>query len=124
VIPGRAAQCALGGGAGLYDGFFGPGTGSFLIYGLVRWGRLDFVKASAAAKVINLATNAGALGLFAGLGCVDYRVGMPMAACNIAGAWLGATMAGRFGPGMVRKAFVVVVVGLSLKLVTDWLGGR
>jgi uncharacterized protein len=118
-VPGRGAQALLGSGAGLYDGFFGPGAGSFLIYFLVRWGKLDFVRASAAAKVINLATNAGALGLFAGLGYVDYEVGVPMAAFNVLGAWLGASMAGRFGPVLVRRVFVFVVAGLCVKLVVD-----
>jgi uncharacterized protein len=121
--PGRGAQALLGGGAGLYDGFFGPGTGSFLIYFLVRWGKLDFVKASAAAKVINLATNAGALGLFAGFGYVDYAVGVPMAAFNALGAWSGASMAGRFGPVLVRRVFVFVVAGLCAKLVLDLIRG-
>ena len=76
-VPGRIAQGMLGGGAGFYDGFFGPGTGSFLIYCLVRWGRLDFVRASAAAKVINLATNAGALGLLRGPWLREFRGGHP-----------------------------------------------
>lgn len=120
-VPGSIAQGALGGGAGFYDGFFGPGAGSFLIYCLVRWGGLDFVSASAAAKVINLATNAGALGLFVGLGYVNFEVGVPMAACNVAGAWIGASMAGRFGPALVRRVFIVVVAALCAKLVTDWV---
>lgn len=121
-VPGGFAQGVLGGGAGFYDGFFGPGAGSFLIYCLVRWGRLDFVRASAAAKVINLATNAGALGLFVGLGYVNFEVGVPMAVCNVAGAWVGASMAGRFGPVLVRRVFIVVVVALCAKLMTDWVG--
>jgi uncharacterized membrane protein YfcA len=120
---GAGAQALLGGGAGLYDGFFGPGTGSFLIYFLVRWGRLDFVRASAAAKVINLATNASALGIFVGLGYVNYAAGVPMALCNIGGAWLGAGMVGRFGPVLVRRVFVVAVVALWVKLLADWLLG-
>jgi len=122
-VPRPGAQALLGGGAGLYDGFFGPGTGSFLIYFLVRWARLDFVRASAAAKVINLATNAGALGLFAGLGYVDYAVGVPMAAFNVLGAWLGASMAGRYGPVLVRRVFAFVVAALCAKLIVDLFQG-
>lgn len=116
--PGK--QALLGGGAGVYDGLFGPGTGSFLIFILVRLCHLDFVRASAAAKVVNLATNFGALGMFVGLGFVDYRIGLPMAACNVAGAWVGATMAGRVGPRLVRSVFVVTVTGLLLKLAADY----
>lgn len=122
-VPRRGTQALLGGGAGVYDGFFGPGTGSFLIYFLVRWASLDFVRASAAAKVINLATNVGALGLFAGLGYVDYAVGVPMAAFNVLGAWLGASMAGRFGPVLVRRVFVFVVAALCAKLIVDLFRG-
>lgn len=119
-VPGTGEQAALGTGAGVYDGLFGPGTGSFLIFGLVRWCHLDYVRASAAAKVVNLATNFGALGVFIGLGFVDYRAGLPMAICNVLGAWLGATMAGRVGPVLVRRVFLVVVAGLFVKLVADY----
>jgi uncharacterized membrane protein YfcA len=119
--PDRGRQALLGGGAGVYDGLFGPGTGSFLIFLLVRWCHLDFVRATAAAKVVNLATNFGALGMFVGLGFVDYRVGLPMAACNVAGAWIGATMAGRVGPRLVRSVFVITVTALLLKLAGDYL---
>lgn len=122
-VPGTGGQVALGGGAGAYDGLFGPGTGSFLIFGLVRWCHLDYVRASAAAKVVNLATNFGALGMFIGLGFVDYRAGLPMAACNVLGAWLGATMAGRIGPALVRRVFLVTVAGLFVKLAADYFRG-
>ncbi|MBX9632843.1 MAG: TSUP family transporter [Burkholderiales bacterium] len=122
-VPGAGGQAALGGGAGVYDGLFGPGTGSFLIFGLVRWCHLDYVRASAAAKVVNLATNFGALGMFVGLGFVDYRAGLPMAACNVLGAWLGATMAGRIGPLLVRRVFLVTVAGLFVKLAADYFRG-
>jgi uncharacterized protein len=120
VRPGNGRQVLLGSGAGIYDGFFGPGTGSLLIFFLVRWCHLDFVRASAAAKVVNLATNFGALGMFVGLGFVDYRAGLPMAVCNAAGAWIGATMAGRVGPTLVRSVFLVAVTGLLLKLTADY----
>lgn len=119
--PNAFRQSLLGGGGGIYDGLFGPGTGSFLIVLLVRWCGLDFLRASAAAKVINLATNFGALAMFVGLGFVDYRAGVPMAACNVAGAWVGATMAGRVGPRLVRGVLLVTVVGLLAKLGADYL---
>lgn len=118
--PDGGRQVVLGGGAGVYDGLFGPGTGSFLIFFLVRWCHMDFVWASAAAKVVNLATNFGALGMFMGLGYVDYRAGVPMGACNVVGAWIGATMAGRVGPTLVRSVFLITVTGLLLKLAADY----
>jgi uncharacterized membrane protein YfcA len=74
--------------------------------------------------MINLSTNAGALGLFAGLGFVDYAVGVPMAVFNVLGAWLGASMAGRFGPVLVRRVFVFVVVALCAKLIADLFRGN
>ncbi len=118
---GRRGQWILGGGTGLYDGFFGPGTGSFLVLGLVRWFRLDPVAASAAAKAINLATNAGALALFAVSGSVLWEAAVPMAVCNVVGGWVGAGMAARLGAGLVRGVLVVVVLALSLKVMLDLL---
>ncbi len=118
-LPNAATQGALGAGAGFYDGLLGPGTGSFLILGLVRWCRMDLVRASAAAKVMNLATNVGALTFFVMAGSVDYRLGFPMATCNIVGAWVGASMAGRFGPRLVRLVLFLVVAVLSCKLLIE-----
>ena len=71
---------------GVYDGFFGPGTGSFLIFGFVRLFGMNFVRASASAKVINVATNISAIGFFASHGPILWTVGLIMAVCNLAGA--------------------------------------
>jgi len=118
-IPSRGTQAVLGGGAGMYDGLFGPGTGSFLILFLVRWGGMDFVRASAAAKAINLATNSGALGFFVFAHSLEYSVGLPMAVCNVLGAWIGSSMAGRFGPRLVRGVLFTVVAALCFKLLVE-----
>ncbi len=116
---GQGGQWILGGGIGVYDGFFGPGTGSFLVLALVRWFRLEPVAASAAAKAINLATNAGALALFAASGSVLWQAALPMAVCNVIGGWLGAGMAARFGTRLVRGVLVFVVLALTAKVALD-----
>ncbi|HXE41115.1 MAG TPA: sulfite exporter TauE/SafE family protein [Azonexus sp.] len=106
---------------GLYDGFFGPGTGSFLIFGFVRVFGMDFVRASASAKVINLATNFSAIAFFASHGPILWTVGLTMAACNLAGAYLGTHLALKHGAGFIRKAFLGVVVILIAKQLLDLL---
>lgn len=106
---------------GFYDGFFGPGAGSFIIFGLVRWFGYDFLGAAAAAKVLNLSTNFGALVLFAATGNVMFLVAIPMAACSIVGALIGAQLAITRGAPFIRAAFLVVVLMLITKLGWDLL---
>ncbi|MCE9570287.1 MAG: TSUP family transporter, partial [Rhodocyclales bacterium] len=99
LAPGQERPLALLLGAvlGFYDGFFGPGAGSFMIFGFVRWFRLDFLHASSAAKVVNFSTNAAALAYFAPSGHVLWITGLAMAVFNIAGAVLGSRLALRHG---------------------------
>ena len=104
---------------GFYDGFFGPGTGSFLIFALVHFFRLDFLHASSAAKVVNFATNAAALAYFAPSGHVLWAVGLAMALFNIAGAVLGARLALHHGSGFVRGVFILVASVLIARLGYD-----
>lgn len=106
---------------GFYDGFFGPGTGSFLIFGFVRVFGMDFVRASASAKVINLATNFSAIAFFASHGPILWGVGLTMALCNLAGAQVGTIMALKHGAGFIRQAFLGVVVILIVKQLVDLL---
>lgn len=120
--PGDAWRGALFGLViGIYDGFFGPGTGSFLIFGFVRVFGMDFVRASASAKVINLATNLSAIAFFASHGPILWGIGLTMAACNLAGAQLGTQLALKHGAGFIRKAFLGVVVILIGKQLLDLL---
>lgn len=112
---------ALAATIGFYDGFFGPGAGSFIIFGLVRWFGYDFLGAAAAAKVLNLSTNFGALVLFAATGNVMFLVALPMAACSIVGALIGAQLAITKGAPFIRAAFLMVVLLLILKLGWDLL---
>lgn len=110
---------ALGLTLGLYDGFFGPGTGSFLIFAFVRFFGMDFLRASASAKVVNVATNVAAIGFFASHGPILWVVGLLMAACNLAGASLGTVLALRGGSRFIRKIFLAVVIVLIGKLAMD-----
>lgn len=119
--PGLERRWALLVGAllGFYDGFFGPGAGSFMIFAFVRLFRLDFLHASSAAKVVNFATNAAALAYFVPSGHVLWITGLAMAIFNIAGALLGARLALRHGSGFVRWVFVVVASVLIIRLAYD-----
>jgi len=104
---------------GFYDGFFGPGAGSFMIFAFVRLYGMDFLHASASAKILNAATNAGALLLFAPSGHVLWALGLGMAVCNIAGAQLGSRLAIRHGSGFVRLVFLVMTTLLIVKIGWD-----
>jgi uncharacterized membrane protein YfcA len=105
----------IGAGIGFYDGFFGPGTGSFLLLLFVRFFGFDFLSASAAAKVVNVACNLSALLLFGYSGHLVWQLGMLMAACQICGSLVGTRLALKHGSGFVRKLFLVVVSILILK---------
>jgi uncharacterized membrane protein YfcA len=104
---------------GLYDGFFGPGTGSFLVFLFVRVFGLDFLHASASAKIVNAATNVAALVLFGLTGELYWLLGLAMAASNVAGAQFGSHLAIRRGSGLVRKVFIAVVGTLIAKTAWD-----
>jgi uncharacterized membrane protein YfcA len=110
---------AIGGVIGFYDGFFGPGTGSFLIFAFVGIFGYSFLTASASAKVINFATNLAAILYFAFTNNVIYTFGIPMAICNIVGAFIGAKLAISKGSQFVRKLFLIIVSLLICKLGYD-----
>jgi len=111
--------CAIGAGVGFYDGAFGPGTGSFLVFLFVRVLGFDFLNASASAKLINTATNAAALILFGATGHVWWALAAAMAVANVVGSLVGTTVALRHGAPFVRKMFVAVVGVLILKTAWD-----
>lgn len=121
LAPRVERRLALLAGAvlGFYDGFFGPGAGSFMIFAFVRFFRLDFLHASSAAKVVNFSTNAAALAYFVPSGHVLWMTGLAMAVFNIGGALLGARLALRHGSGFVRWVFVVVASVLIARLGYD-----
>lgn len=104
---------------GFYDGFFGPGTGSFLIFCFVRFFGMNFLSASAAAKLVNLATNVAALSFFVPSGNVLVGLGLAMATANVVGAQLGSRTVLRGGSALVRKMFLGVAICLIAKVVSD-----
>jgi uncharacterized membrane protein YfcA len=104
---------------GVYDGFFGPGTGSLLVFLFVRLLGFDFLHASASAKLLNTVTNASALLLFAYKGHVWWHLAALMAVANVIGSLIGTRMALRHGAPFVRAVFVCVVALLIVKTVWD-----
>jgi hypothetical protein len=104
---------------GAYDGFFGPGTGTFLIVAFSGLLGDGLARASASAKVVNFASNLAALALFAARGAVVWRIALPMAAAQLAGGWLGAHLAVRGGDTLVRRVVVAVALALAGKLAWD-----
>jgi uncharacterized membrane protein YfcA len=110
--------CGIGTVIGFYDGFFGPGTGSFFVFLLVRLAGYDFLHASASAKLLNTASNLAALLLFALTGHVWWHFVVAMALANMAGSLAGTHLALKHGTGFVRIGFLVVVSALILK--TGW----
>lgn len=113
----REAWLASGIGAviGFYDGFFGPGTGSFFVFLLVRLLGYDFLNASAGAKLLNTASNLAAILLFALKGHVWWHFVLAMAIANVLGSLAGTHLALKHGTGFVRGVFIVVVSALILK---------
>ncbi|ALI99421.1 hypothetical protein DC20_11155 [Rufibacter tibetensis] len=104
---------------GFYDGFFGPGTGSFLMFIFVGIFGFNFLAASASAKVVNVATNLSALLYFGYKGYILYHIGIPMAISSVIGSMVGTRIALAKGSGFVRKLFLVVVSGIILKFAYD-----
>jgi uncharacterized membrane protein YfcA len=109
----------IGAAIGFYDGFFGPGTGSFLIFLFVRFFGFDFLSASAAAKIVNVACNFSALMWFGYSGHILWQLGLTMAGCQIVGSLTGTRLAMKYGSGFVRKVFLFVVSALIVKTAYD-----
>ncbi|MFY7867102.1 sulfite exporter TauE/SafE family protein [Roseateles sp.] len=121
-FSGRAetlVAAAIGLVIGFYDGFFGPGTGSFFVFLFVRLLGYDFLHASATSKLMNTATNAAALTLFAFKGHVWWHLAAVMAVTNVLGSLVGTRVALARGAGFVRGMFIVVVSALILKTAWD-----
>ena len=119
----RLAGACIAAGVGAYDGFFGPGTGTFLI--VLFNGVLGHTlqRASADAKVVNFASNIASVAAFALSGKVLWAVALPMAACQFVGATVGVHLAVKGGSRLVRVVVLCVVVALVTKLGFDaWRG--
>jgi uncharacterized protein len=117
-LPKRRVQIAAFAGVviGFYDGIFGPGTGSFLMLILVASLGYAFITASAIAKVVNVATNVGAIMVFGINGAVLWQIGIILGIANISGAVIGARLAIKGGSTLVRKVFLLVTVALIVKV--------
>jgi uncharacterized membrane protein YfcA len=111
-------------GLGFYDGFFGPGVGSMLIVVFVLMFGDTLTRASGNAKVVNLASNLAALLLFATRGTILWKISLPMALANAAGAFVGARLAVKRGDRFVRVVVLIVVAALVVKIGLDLLRGR
>jgi uncharacterized membrane protein YfcA len=104
---------------GFYDGFIGPGTGSFLVLAFIALMGFDFLHASANAKMVNLATNFGSICLFMLKGKIIWAIAIPMAFSNALGGWLGAKLAINKGNKFIRIFFLVVVIGTLIRFAYD-----
>jgi hypothetical protein len=105
----------VGATIGFYDGFFGPGTGSFLMFVFVGWFGFDFLQASASARLINFTTNLSALLYFAATSNILYSYALPMGLCNVLGSLVGTRLAILKGNRFVRGFFLVVVSGMIVR---------
>ena len=112
----RGLAILIGSTLGFYDGFFGPGMGSFLIFAFVGILGFDFLSASASAKAINWCTNLASIIYFSATGQLLYGIGLAMAVSNVIGATLGSHLAIRKGSRFVRVFFLIIVCGLIAKL--------
>ena len=115
----RIRMGLMGAGLGFYDGFFGPGTGSFLVMGFIALIGFDFLKASAHAKLVNVATNLASVLFFINKGGLLYSVAISMAAASLSGAFLGARLAILKGNSFIRVFFLVVIATTILRFGWD-----
>ncbi|MCZ8187101.1 MAG: TSUP family transporter [Beijerinckiaceae bacterium] len=120
----------VGVGIGIYDGVFGPGAGTFYLIGLILLCGFGMMRAVAHTKMMNLASNLGALIFFLLAGHILIAVGLMMGAASATGAWLGVRASLRFGPRLVRPLVVIVALAMALRLMLDashpigaWLRG-
>jgi uncharacterized membrane protein YfcA len=112
----HGTAAVIGVSIGFYDGLIGPGTGSFLVFALVSVLGYAFLEASAKAKIVNLATNVGALIVFVPQGAVIWPIALFMGAANVCGGYLGARTAVARGSAFVRVVFLIVVSVLIVRL--------
>jgi hypothetical protein len=104
---------------GFYDGFIGPGTGSFLVVAFISILGFDFLQASANAKMVNLATNFGSIFLFILKGKIIWMIAIPMAVCNALGGYLGAKLAIKKGNKFIRMFFLIIIIGTLIRFSLD-----
>jgi uncharacterized membrane protein YfcA len=113
---GSAAYAPVGAAIGAYDGFFGPGTGSFFTASLVGLRGYGLTRATALTKLFNLTSNVAAVLLFAIGGKMFWLLGFCMACGAMAGGWIGSHTAMRFGARLIRPLLVMLSLGLTGRL--------
>lgn len=118
-----ALSGVIGLALGAYDGFFGPGAGTFMILGFTALCGFDLVTASGNAKVVNLCSNIAAFVTFATAGKILWTLGLPAAVCSIAGHAVGSSLALKKGAKVIRPMFFVVLILLLLRIVWDLISG-
>lgn len=101
---------------GIYEGLIGPGTGSLLVMGLIGLGGMDFLRATAHAKILNGLASLGALAFFLSMDQIYWALALPMSLCNMAGNYLGSLLAIRKGARLIRVVFRLVLMALILRL--------
>ncbi|NUN48152.1 MAG: TSUP family transporter [Candidatus Brocadiae bacterium] len=109
---------------GFYDGFFGPGTGSFLVFVMVRFLRFDFVVGTGNAKAMNFASNITSLATFIWKGLVIWPVAIPMGVANALGSWVGSSIAIAQGARFVRWVFLLAAVAIAVRMVVGVVLGH
>lgn len=102
---------------GFYDGFFGPGTGSFLVFVMVRFLKFDFVIGTGNAKAMNFASNVASLATFIVKGLIVWPVAIPMAIANAAGSWVGSSLAIKKGSRFVRWVFLLAAAAIAGRMI-------
>jgi uncharacterized protein len=113
------AYAGVAAGIGFYDGFFGPGTGSFFALSLVSLMGMGLTRATAHTKALNFASNIVSVAVFALGGHVLWGVGLCMAAGQLVGGWLGSHAAMRFGGRLIRPLLVAICLAMVVKLLAD-----
>lgn len=113
--------CILALGIGFYDGFFGPGTGTFLTFGLIAIYKFDFTKASGNARVMNFTSNIVSLALYAVNGRILYKYAVPVAIFAVIGARLGTKFALKNGSKFIKPIFIVIALATAIKMIVEIL---
>ncbi|MBA3668217.1 MAG: TSUP family transporter [Sphingomonas sp.] len=118
-----AGYAPVGAAIGAYDGFFGPGTGSFFTASLVALRGLGLTRATALTKLLNLTSNVAAVILFAIGGKMVWLLGLSMAAGSMTGGWIGSHTAMRFGARLIRPLLIILSLGLTARLLWGYFAG-
>ena len=113
--------CSLGFVLGFYDGFFGPGTGSFLLFSFVHLFKFNYTTSAANARILNFCSNLTSLLLFAVNGKIFYTIGLPMAICMALGGRIGSKIALKHGSKIIKPIFITMSVLMISKLIIDSL---